>query len=104
LPSPVATTGPNGALSFTAPNVHYLLVIGSNSTSDAMRPTIHDNITLTGGNQTLHAPNLVASTYGSNVPFTPAPAEVSGNYRLTTLDPTQEVPCLQAFDSQRARA
>ncbi len=95
-PMPEGTTAPDGTFAFTAPNGHYLLIIGSESSTDLTRPTIHDNITLTGGTQVLHAPVLPP------IPtITPAPMELDGDYRLDTLSPTDEVPCIQAFNAQR---
>ena len=98
LPSPQTTTAADGTFTLAnVPNGHYLLVIGSDSSSDTTRPTIHDNVSLTGGNQTLKAPLLPA------IPLiTPAPAEMGGVYRLTTLDPVAEVSCFTAFNAQRA--
>ncbi len=95
-PMPEGTTAPDGTFAFTAPNGHYLLIIGSESSIDLTRPTIHDNITLTGGTQVLHAPVLPP------IPtITPAPMELNGDYRLVTLSTTDEVPCIQAFNAQR---
>ena len=98
LPAPQTTTAADGSFTLAnVPNGHYLLVIGSDSSGDTTRPTIHDNVSLTGGNQTLKAPLLPA------IPLiTPAPAEQGGVYRLTTLDPVAEVPCFTAFNAQRA--
>lgn len=96
-PMPVGTTAPDGTFLFTAPNGHYLLVIGSELPSDTTRPTIHDNVTLSGGVQALKAPVLPA------IPLvTPPPAETGGNYRLTTINATTELPCFTAFNTQRA--
>ncbi|NNM93690.1 MAG: hypothetical protein HKL92_10145, partial [Candidatus Eremiobacteraeota bacterium] len=61
LPSPQATTNPTGQFVLNgAPNGHYLLVIGTDSTNttDPVQATVHDNVTLSGGNQTLLAPVL----------------------------------------------
>jgi hypothetical protein len=95
-PIPEGTTAPNGTFTFTAANGHYLLYIGSNSTSDTTRATVHDNITLTGGAQALHAPTLPPVPY-----ITPPPSETSGNYRLALLDQTAEVPCFDDFNAAR---
>lgn len=95
-PTPEGTTAADGSFTFTEPNGKYLLVIGSDSATDTTRPTIHDAITLTGGNQTLRAPTL------PSVPtITPPASETSGNYRLATIDQTNELPCFQAFNTQR---
>jgi len=93
---PQTTTAADGTFTFTAPNGHYLLYIGSDSPTDTTRPTIHDNITLTGGAQTLRAPtNLSYSAL-------PVPAvEATINYRLTTQDTVSEFPCMQRFESNR---
>ncbi|MHB8392866.1 MAG: carboxypeptidase-like regulatory domain-containing protein, partial [Acidobacteriaceae bacterium] len=96
LPSPQVTTAPNGTFALNGvPNGHYLLVIGSDSTSDATTATIHDNITLTGGNQALVAPTLPA------IPSYTVPAvETGGSYRLLALN-ANEVPCLTAWQTDR---
>jgi hypothetical protein len=79
------------------PNGHYVLIIGSNNTTDATWATVHDNVMLTGGVVALTAPTLVA------VPtYTPPATETSGSYRLAHLDPAAEAPCLQAFNADRA--
>ena len=100
LPSPQATTNPQGQFTLNgAPNGHYLLVIGTDSTSatDPVQATVHDNVTLSGGNQTLLAPTLPP------VPtITPAPWETNGEYRLATLDPTSETPCFADWQQERA--
>lgn len=95
-PFPVATTNAQGQFSFTAPNGHYLLIIGSNSSTDT-RATVHDNVTLTGGAQP-----LVAPTEWPEPTITPPASEKSGNYRLMTLNTTVQTPCLQAVNQQRA--
>ncbi len=99
LPSPQATTNPQGQFTLNgAPNGHYLLVIGTDSTSatDPVQATVHDNVTLTGGNQTLLAPTLPP------VPtITPQPWEINGEYRLATLNPTSETPCFVDWQQER---
>ena len=96
LPSPQTTTAADGSFRFSAPNGHYLLIIGSDSTTDTTRPTIHDNITLNGGSVTLQAPTLPA------VPSITKPAvETGGAYRLVTINSTTEAPCFTAFNAQR---
>ena len=99
LPSPQATTNPQGQFTLNgAPNGHYLLVIGTDSTSatDPVQATVHDNVTLTGGNQTLLAPTLPP------VPtITPQPWETNGEYRLATLNPTSETPCFADWQQER---
>ncbi len=100
LPSPQATTNPQGQFTLNgAPNGHYLLVIGTDSTNttDPVQATVHDNVTLNGGNQTLLAPTLPP------VPtITPQPWEINGEYRLATLDPTSETPCFVDWQQERA--
>lgn len=99
LPSPQATTDANGNFTLTgAPNGHYLLVIGSDSTSStgAVQATVHDNVTLTGGNQSLKAPTLPP------IPtVTPATWETNGDYRLSTLDIAKEDPCFAGYNQKR---
>ena len=99
LPSPQATTNPQGQFVLNgAPNGHYLLVVGTDSTSatDPVQATVHDNVTLGGGNQTLLAPTLPP------VPtITPQPWETNGEYRLATLDPTSETPCFVDWQNER---
>jgi len=78
---------------------HYLLVIGTDSTNDTdpVQATVHDNVTLAGGNQTLLAPTLPA------VPtITPQPWETNGEYRLATLNSTSETPCFVGWQQERA--
>ncbi len=100
LPSPQATTAANGTFTLgNAPNGHYLLVIGTDSTASTgtVQATVHDNVTLTGGAQTLLAPTLKA------IPTVTPPAwETNGDYRIATLDATTELPCFQAWQSERA--
>ncbi len=100
LPSPQATTNPQGQFTLNgAPNGHYLLVIGDDSTADTdpVQATVHDNVTLQGGNQTLLAPALPP------VPtITPAPWETNGEYRLATLNSTSETPCFVDWQNERA--
>ncbi len=100
LPSPQATTNPQGQFTLNgAPNGHYLLVIGTDSTNttDPVQATVHDNVTLTGGNQILLAPTLPP------VPtITPQPWETNGEYRLATLDATTETPCFVDWQQERA--
>ena len=100
LPSPQATTNASGQFTLNgAPNGHYLLVIGNDSTSDTdpVQATVHDNVTLAGGNQTLLAPTLPP------VPtITPQPWETNGEYRLATLSPTTETPCFVDWQQERA--
>ena len=100
LPSPQATTAANGTFTLgNAPNGHYLLVIGADSTASTgtVQATVHDNVTLTGGAQTLLAPTLKA------IPTVTPPAwETNGDYRIATLNATTELPCFQAWQSERA--
>jgi len=100
LPSPQATTAADGSFTLGhAPNGHYLLVIGTDSTTSAgtVQATVHDSITLTGGPQALKAPTLPP------VPTVTPPAwETNGDYRIATLNATTELPCFQAWQSERA--
>lgn len=111
-PKPVAKTSTNrfGRFTLVAPKGHYLLVIGSDSSADLTRPTIHDNVILTGGMQRLYAPTPCATfepaiKYQHCLPqiplVTPNPAERSGDYRLTTIDAKYERPCIETYDAQR---
>ncbi len=91
-PIPEATSAPDGTFSFAAKPGHYLL----NIHLDAAHTDVHDNVKLAGGQQMLKASALPL------VPdYTPTPAERSGNYRLATLDPVTEVPCLQDYNAVR---
>jgi hypothetical protein len=95
-----ATTGATGA--FTLSNVtngHYLLVIGSNLATDTTYTTVHDNVTLAGGNQILVAPTL------PSMPGYTAPVwETNGTYRISHIDASKELPCFQRFNADRAAA
>jgi hypothetical protein len=95
-PIPEATTASDGTFSFTAPNGHYLLIVGSDSASDT-RATVHDSITLKGGPQVLAAPTAFPEPS-----VTPPASETSGAYRLMTLDTQWQTPCLSATNTQRA--
>ncbi len=97
LPSPQTTTAADGSFTLGGvANGHYLLVIGSDSVSPPDgRPTIHDDIMVSGGVQMLHAPVLPP------IPLvTPPAAETNGAYRLTTLN-ANETPCLADFNAER---
>ena len=98
-PIPEGTTSPTGAFAFTATNGHYLLIIGSDSPADT-RATVHDNITLNGGAQVLVAPTVPPVIANPPAPAQP-PSETSAHYRLMTLDPSVQTPCLQAVNQQR---
>ncbi|MHB8177943.1 MAG: hypothetical protein ACYDA5_05090 [Vulcanimicrobiaceae bacterium] len=114
----VATTAPDGSFAFTAKNGHYLLQIGSNATytppptwtpppttgtappppgepgitSVSWQATVHDNITLTGGNQVLVAPSMPPQPLVTN------PAVQNGpDYRIATLTGV-EAECLATMD------
>ena len=116
LPSPQATTASNGTFTLNgALSGHYILVIGADTVSTppagyvppscatncgtptpapfTVQATVHDNVTLTGGNQTLLAPTLPAVPSG----YTPPTWETNGDYRLATLDAAKEMPCLIAW-------
>ncbi len=106
-PLPEGTTAPDGTFAFTAQPGEYLLIVGSDSQRDS-RATVHDNVTLGAGTNPLKAPNAPPMANLKN-PFTgqiysvPQPAsETSGDYRLMTLDPATQAPCVQAVDAQRA--
>lgn len=60
---------------------------------------VHDNVTLTGGNQTLHAPTLPSVPAGYTTPTW----ETNGDYRLATLNASTEMPCLIAWQYERAQ-
>jgi hypothetical protein len=101
------------------PNGDYLLIVGSDDSSDLTRPTVHDRVTFTGGTQRLKAPTLpaipcvdaseVAAGYcgaqakRGTTPYPRPAAEEHGDYRLTTLDPTTEVPCATEFQLDRTK-
>lgn len=119
LPSPQATTGTNGTFTLgSVPNGHYLLVVGTDAVATlppgyapstctnacgsptpapfTVQATVHDNVTLTGGNQTLVAPTL------KPIPtVTPPVWETNGDYRLATLNATTEMPCYLAWQYER---
>jgi hypothetical protein len=100
LPSPQVTTAPNGTFSLGGvPSGHYLLVIGTDSTSTTgtISASVHDNITLTGGTQALKAPSLPTI-----LTVTLPTWETNGDYRIATLNATTEVPCFQAWQTARA--
>gem|GEM_PF-1188052 len=121
LPSPQPTTDANGNFRLSnVPNGQYILVIGSDvvytpppgytppsCTTNCGTPTpapftvqavVHDNVTLTGGNQTLKAPTLPSNSYYA------APAwETNGDYRIATLDVGTEMPCYIAWEYLRAQ-
>jgi hypothetical protein len=121
LPSPVATTDSSGNFTLAgAPNGHYLLIIGTDTVmpvppgyttpapcgacptptavpGTSEQATVHDNITLFGGNQTLSAPTLPTVPAGYTAPAW----EKGGAYRLATLDSTTEMPCYVAWQYQR---
>ncbi|HTV92529.1 MAG TPA: carboxypeptidase-like regulatory domain-containing protein [Verrucomicrobiae bacterium] len=126
LPSPQVTTGANGAFTLNGvPNGHYLLIIGADAVATvppgyttppgncspnpcaspspvpgtAMQATVHDNVTLTGGNQTLVAPTLPTVPAGYTAPAW----ETNGDYRLATLNASTEMPCLIAWQYERAQ-
>jgi hypothetical protein len=122
LPSPQATTAANGSFALDAvPNGHYLLIIGTDTVSTppagyapptcttncgtptpapfAVQATVHDNVTLTGGNQTLVAPRLPTVPSG----YTPPSWETNGDYRLATLNTQTEMPCYIAWQYERVQ-
>ena len=125
LPSPQVTTAPNGTFTLGGvPNGHYLLVIGADAVPTVppgyttppgncganpcptpspvpftVQATVHDNVTLTGGNQTLVAPTLPTVPAGYTAPAW----ETNGDYRLATMNATTEMPCLIAWEYERAQ-
>lgn len=126
LPSPQATTNASGQFTLgNVPNGHYLLVIGTDAVATvppgyttppgncspnpcatpspvpgtAVQATVHDNITLTGGNQMLAAPTLPTVPAGYTAPAW----ETNGDYRIATLDAQTEMPCLIAWEYERAQ-
>ncbi|HUA08688.1 MAG TPA: hypothetical protein VMA98_05385, partial [Candidatus Acidoferrales bacterium] len=125
LPSPQATTNASGQFTLSgAPNGHYLLIIGADAVATVppgyttppsscggpcptptpvagtpIQATVHDNVTLTGGNQTLVAPTLPSVASGYSAPSW----ETNGDYRLATLNATTETPCLIAWQYERAQ-
>ena len=122
LPSPQVTTGSSGAFALNGvPNGHYILVIGTDAVSTPpagytppgctttcgtptpapfqVQATVHDNITLTGGNQTLKAPTLPSVPAGYTAPAW----ETNGDYRLATLNASTEMPCYIAWNYERAQ-
>ena len=117
-PTPIAeaTTDPSGHFAITAPNGTYLLVIGPDSVdtpppgwstpapsaTDTPIPgasgwyaTVHDRLVLNG--QT----TLVAPTMPPEPDFTPPGTELGGAYRLATIDPLTEAPCVLAYNQDR---
>jgi hypothetical protein len=64
-----------------------------------MQATVHDNVTLTGGSQTLVAPTLPTVPSGYTAPLW----ETNGDYRLATLNASTEMPCLIAWQYERAQ-
>jgi hypothetical protein len=97
-------TADDGKFTLTnVPNGHYLLVIGSDSTSDFTRPTIHDSVQIRGGSQKLVAPTLPkVPKYEGIHGYKPPAVEVSGKYRLVTMNP-YETKCLGELDTWRAQ-
>lgn len=125
-PTPIAvsTTDPQGHFIVSAPNGTYLLVIGSDAVNtpppgwstpapsatdtpipgaSGWRATIHDRIVLTGGGTAASPIPLVAPTLHPEAIYTPPAVETSGAYRLVTLDPLQDAPCVLDFNLLRAR-
>lgn len=121
LPSPQVTTDPSGNFTLgSVPNGHYLLVIGNDVTFTpppgyappacntgcptpspapfTVQAVVHDNVTLTGGNQTLKAPVLPSNAY-----YVVPSWETNGDYRLATLDASTEMPCAIAWQYLRAQ-
>ena len=107
-----------------APSGHYLLVIGADAVATVppgyttppsscggtcptpspvpgtpVQATVHDNITLTGISQTLVAPTLPSVPAGYTAPAW----ETNGDYRLATMNASTEMPCLIAWQYERAQ-
>lgn len=126
LPSPQATTNAQGLFTLNGvPNGHYLLVIGADAVATVppgyttppgncgnnpcptpspvagtpVQATVHDNVTLNGGNQTLVAPTMPPVPSGYTAPTW----ETNGDYRLATLNASTEMPCLIAWQYERAQ-
>ena len=118
-PTPIATstTDAQGHFTISAPNGTYLLVIGNDavntpppgwttpapSATDTPIPgantwtaTIHDRIVLYG--QT----TLVAPTMPPIPLYTPPATETNGSFRIATLDPLTEAPCVLAYNQERS--
>jgi hypothetical protein len=97
-PKAVATTKTlgNGRFNLSAKNGHYILAIGSDDPNDTTRPTIHDNVTLTGGVQHIVAPSMPPLPL-----ITPNAIERNGKYRLVTVNKTRELPCFTEFNAIR---
>ena len=124
-PTPIAvsTTDANGHFVVSEPNGTYLLVIGADaintpppnfhtpspSETDTPIPgaskwqaTVHDRIVLTGGGTSASPIALVAPTMPPQPLYTPPATETGGDYRLMTLDPLLDAPCMLAWNSLRA--
>lgn len=124
-PTPIAvtTTDASGHFVVNEPNGTYLLVIGSDAVNtpppnwstpapnatdtpipgaSRWRPTIHDRIVLTGGGTVASPLTLTAPTMPPQPLYTPPLAETGGKYRLMTIDPLIEAPCILAWNSLRA--
>jgi hypothetical protein len=122
LPAPQVTTGSNGSFTLGGvANGHYLLIIGTDTVSTppagyapptcttncgtptpapfTVVATVHDNVTLTGGNQTLAAPTLPTVPSG----YVPPMWETNGDYRLATLNAQTEMPCYIAWQYERSQ-
>jgi hypothetical protein len=57
--------------------------------------TIHDRLVL-NGQSTLIAPTMPPQPY-----YTPPATEIGGSYRIATLDPLTQVPCILAYNQKR---
>jgi hypothetical protein len=111
-PSPVTVTKTdrNGKFTIRARKGHYLLAIGSDATTDLVRPTIHDNVVLTGGIQHLTAPTPCPQFTPTvryqhcmpQIPLVMLPRpELSRDYRLSTIDPKYEIRCIKGYNYER---
>ena len=91
----VATTAADGSFSFTTAAGNYLIVIGSDSSSDTTRATTHQSITLLSGT---HPINALSPPPEPDV--TPGPGALSGNFRLALLS-ADEADCLTGMNAGR---
>lgn len=92
----VATSSADGSFAFATSPGDYLLVIGSDSSSDT-RATFHNKVSLMPG------ANAIAQGVPSPQPqVTLSPAQQSGNYRLGTLSAVEK-ECLTGMNAGRSK-
>jgi hypothetical protein len=95
----VATTAPDGTFTFTAPPGTYELAVGSNSSSDNVRATAHEQIAIYAGQA-----NPLTAPIPSPIPqVTLAPSQLSGSFRLATLSATEQ-GCFAGVNTGRTAA